>query len=136
VAFRLVDRDTVEFGLWFHDAVYDTGDTTNEWRSAELFSRLGGRVVRVSASCLRSHPGDCHTRTARGNDRCFVDIDLSASARRGMSHAQRRIGARGTSSQSDAKYHAGGLLPERPAAASIFTNRGFRDGTKRSRALT
>ena len=79
VAPHLVDRDAVEFGLWFHDAVYETGATTNELRSAELFlEQTEGSAFlfrhRVCGLILATR----HKRLVRGNDQRFiVDIDLS-----------------------------------------------------------
>ena len=79
VAPLLVDRDAVEFALWFHDAVYQTGATTNEWRSAEMFLDLSAGAAflfrhRVCGLILATR----HIRRVHGNDKCFiVDIDLS-----------------------------------------------------------
>lgn len=79
VARHLDDRDAVELGLWFHDAVYVPGDPTNERRSAELFLRqsAGARGVlrrRVTALILTTK----RDRTPRSNDSKFIDdIDLA-----------------------------------------------------------
>ena len=75
----LDDRDAVELALWFHDAVYDPGDPTNERRSAELFLKhsAGARAHfrrRVSALILTTR----RNRTPRSNDCKFIDdIDLA-----------------------------------------------------------
>ncbi len=79
IAPRLDDRDAVELGLWFHDAVYEPGDPTNERRSAELFLRqsVGARGLlrrRVTALILTTK----RDRTPRSNDCKFIDdIDLA-----------------------------------------------------------
>jgi predicted metal-dependent HD superfamily phosphohydrolase len=79
VAPRLDDRDAVELGLWFHDAVYEPGDPTNERRSAELFlaQSAGARSLlrrRVAALILTTK----RNRTPRSNDCKFIDdIDLA-----------------------------------------------------------
>jgi len=79
VSSRLVDRDAVELGLWFHDAVYQPGDPNNERRSAELIlaQTQGARPVfrrRVAALILTTK----RDRTPRGNDCKFIDdIDLA-----------------------------------------------------------
>jgi predicted metal-dependent HD superfamily phosphohydrolase len=79
VAPLLVDRDAVELALWFHDAVYEFGASTNERRSAEMFLRLATGASpafcrRVCGLILATR----HTGTAHGNDRRFiVDIDLA-----------------------------------------------------------
>lgn len=79
VAPLLVDRDAVELALWFHDAVYDVGASTNERRSAEMFIELspGARFTfrhHVCGLIMATR----HAREVHGNDRSFmVDIDLS-----------------------------------------------------------
>jgi len=132
VAPLLVDRDAVEFGVWFHDAVYDTGVTTNEWRSAELFLErsAGASFVfrhRVCGHILSTR----HTRTARGNDRCFlVDIDLSGFGAPWDEFMRNGALLREeSSSQSDEKYHAGQVfflsaLQQRP---HFYQTEYFRD---------
>lgn len=78
VAPLLADRDAVELALWFHDAVYEPGDPSNERRSAELFLALSVGAPptlrrRVCALVLTTR----HVATPRGNDRRFIDdIDL------------------------------------------------------------
>jgi len=132
VASLLVDRDAVEFGLWFHDAVYDTGATTNELRSAELFLEVSAGASflfrhRVCGHILATR----HTGTARGNDRRFmVDIDLSGF---GVPWEEfMRNGAllrEESSDKTDARYHAGQVafltgLQQRP---HFFSTDYFRD---------
>jgi len=132
VSSLLVDRDAVEFGLWFHDAVYDTGVTTNEWRSAELFLEVSAGAPfafrhRVCGHILATR----HTRTARGNDRCFlVDIDLSGFGAPWEEFMRNGALLREESSdQPDTKYHAGQVvflsgLRQRP---HFFRTEYFRD---------
>ena len=113
VAPLLIDRDAVEFGVWFHDAVYDTGVTNNEWRSAELFlERSAGAPFlfrnRVCGHILATQ----HMETARGNDRCYVvDIDLSGFGAPWEEFLRNGALLREESStQSDARYHAGQVV--------------------------
>lgn len=79
VAPLLADPDAVELALWFHDAVYDCGASTNERRSAQMFMELARGATpafrrRVSALILATR----HVGIARGNDRRYiVDIDLA-----------------------------------------------------------
>jgi len=79
VSLLLEDPDAVEVALWFHDAVYDVGTTTNERRSAELFLALSagarfGFRHHVCGLIMATR----HARRIHGNDRSFmVDIDLS-----------------------------------------------------------
>jgi predicted metal-dependent HD superfamily phosphohydrolase len=78
IAELLCDRDAVEFALWFHDAVYEIGAATNEWKSAELFlARAEGATPlfrrRVCGLILATR----HAGRVLGNDRRYVvDIDL------------------------------------------------------------
>jgi predicted metal-dependent HD superfamily phosphohydrolase len=132
VAPLLIDRDAVEFGVWFHDAVYDTGVTNNEWRSAELFLErsAGASFVfrhRVCGHILATR----HTRTARGNDRCFlVDIDLSGFGAPWDEFMRNgELLREESSSQSDETYHAGQVfflsaLRQRP---HFYQTEYFRD---------
>jgi len=75
----LVDRDAVEIALWFHDAVYDRGASTNELRSAELFLSVSAGASFMFRHRVRDHIlATRHSPTARDPDRRFlVDIDLS-----------------------------------------------------------
>jgi predicted metal-dependent HD superfamily phosphohydrolase len=79
VASLLDDRDAVEMGLWFHDAIYVPGDPCNEQRSAALFlAKSAGaspvfrrRVVRLVLTTRRA-------AAPRTNDQKFIDdIDLA-----------------------------------------------------------
>jgi predicted metal-dependent HD superfamily phosphohydrolase len=99
--------------LWFHDAVYDIGVTTNEWRSAELFLDVstGASFVfrhRVCGHILATR----HSGTPRGNDRCFlVDIDLCGFGAPWEEFMRNGALLREESSdQSDARYHAGQVM--------------------------
>jgi predicted metal-dependent HD superfamily phosphohydrolase len=132
VASLLVDRDAVEFGLWFHDAVYDTGATTNELRSAELFLEVSAGASFVFRHRVCGHIlATRHTGTARGNDRRFiVDIDLSGF---GVPWEEfMRNGAllrEESSGKTDASYHGGQVvflsrLQQRPR---FFLTDYFRD---------
>ena len=132
VAPLLKDRDAVEFGLWFHDAVYDTGVTTNEWRSAELFLGVSSGAPFVFRHRVCGHIlATRHARTVRGNDRCFlVDIDLSGFGAPWEEFMRNGALLREESStQSDARYHAGQVtflsaLQQRP---HFFQTGYFRD---------
>jgi predicted metal-dependent HD superfamily phosphohydrolase len=79
VASLLVDRDAVEFALWFHDAVYDVGASTNELRSADLFLTVTAGAPFLFRHRVCDHIlATRHCSTVQGNDRRFiVDIDLS-----------------------------------------------------------
>jgi predicted metal-dependent HD superfamily phosphohydrolase len=110
VAPLLADPDAVELALWFHDAIYDPGDPTNERRSAELFLRrsAGASPVtrrRICGLILATR----HAYVARTSDRRFIeDIDLAgfgAPWDTFMHHGDllRREFAR----QSDAQYYDG-----------------------------
>jgi predicted metal-dependent HD superfamily phosphohydrolase len=113
VAPLLVDRDAVEFGLWFHDAVYDTGVTTNEWRSAELFLNVSAGAPFVFRHRVCGHIlATRHRGTTRGNDRCFlVDIDLSGFGAPWDEFLRNGALLREESAdQPDATYHAGQVI--------------------------
>jgi predicted metal-dependent HD superfamily phosphohydrolase len=75
----LVDRDAVEIALWFHDAVYDRGSSTNELRSAELFLSMSAGASFMFRHRVCDHIlATRHSTTVRDPDRRFlVDIDLS-----------------------------------------------------------
>ena len=132
VAPLLQDRDAVELALWFHDAVYDVGATTNERRSAELFLALsaGARFVfrhHVCGLIMATR----HARRIHGNDRTFmVDIDLSGFGAPWEEFM--RNGARlreEAANQTDDQYRAGqvvflGRLQLRP---QFFFTDYFRD---------
>ena len=132
VAPLLVDRDAVEFALWFHDAVYDTGATTNELRSAEMFLALSGGAAfvfrhRVCGLILATR----HTRRVRGNDKCFiVDIDLSGFGAPWEEFMRNGEFLRQESANlSDDQYQAGQViflsrLQRRP---TVFSTDYFRD---------
>jgi len=106
----LVDRDAVELALWFHDAVYDTGTSTNELRSAELFLTMS-----TGASFLFRHRvcdhilATRHSTTVRDPDRRFlVDIDLSGFGAPWEEFMRNGALLREESSgQNDIKYHHG-----------------------------
>jgi len=113
VASLLIDRDAVEFGLWFHDSVYDTGVTNNEWRSAELFLEVSAGASFVFRHRVCGHIlATRHRGTVRGNDRCFlVDIDLSGFGAPWEEFMRNGELLREESSdQPDAKYHAGQVI--------------------------
>jgi predicted metal-dependent HD superfamily phosphohydrolase len=106
----LDDRDAVEVALWFHDAVYDPGDPTNERRSAELFLQQssGARANfrrRVCAMILTTR----RNRTPRSNDCKFVDdIDLAGFGAPWEEFMRNgRLLRREFAQQSDSDYYRG-----------------------------
>jgi len=110
VAPLLVDRDSVELALWFHDAVYDIGVSDNERRSAEMFLALsaGARFTfrhHVCGLIMATR----HARRVHGNDRSFmVDIDLSGFGAPWEEFMRSGTRLREESSAlPDAQYHAG-----------------------------
>lgn len=132
VAPLLADRDAVEMALWFHDAVYEPGDPSNERRSAELFLALsvGARPAfrrRVCELILTTR----HSASPRGCDRRFIDdIDLAGfGAPWDEFMRQGALLRKEFSMQTDAEYHRGQLfflrmLARRPA---FFASDYFRD---------
>jgi predicted metal-dependent HD superfamily phosphohydrolase len=119
---QLDDRDAVEVAIWFHDAVYEPGDPTNERRSAELFLKqsAGGRAHfrrRVCALILTTR----RNRTPRSNDCKFIDdIDLAGfgAAWDDFMHNGDLL-RREFAEQSDGDYYRGltaflGMLRRRP----------------------
>jgi predicted metal-dependent HD superfamily phosphohydrolase len=132
VASLLVDPDAVEFGLWFHDAVYEVGSMANEWRSAELFLQVSAGASFVFRHRVCGHIlATRHVGTVRGNDRCFiVDIDLSGFGAPWDEFMRNGALLREESStQPDDKYHNGQVaflcgLQQRP---HFFMTEYFRD---------
>lgn len=82
VASLLQHPDAVEIALWFHDAIYEPGEASNEHRSANLFlaQSTGAPPVfrrRVCGLILTTR----HIGGTRGSDRRFIeDIDLAGFA--------------------------------------------------------
>jgi predicted metal-dependent HD superfamily phosphohydrolase len=110
VATLLADRDAVEFGLWFHDVVYDIGATTNELRSAELFLNLTAGAPFMFRHRVCDHIlATRHLSTVYDSDRRFiVDIDLSGFGAPWEEFMHNGALLRNESSDvSDAKYHSG-----------------------------
>ena len=76
---QLADRDAVEVGVWFHDAVYEPGNPENERMSAQLFLDQSAGAEphfrrRVCALILTTK----RNREPRSNDCKFIDdIDLA-----------------------------------------------------------
>ena len=110
VAPLLVDRDAVELALWFHDAVYDTGASTNELRSAELFLTVSAGAPFLFRHRVCDHIlATRHSTTVRDSDRRFlVDIDLSGFGAPWEEFMRNGNLLREESSgQTDVKYHYG-----------------------------
>ena len=110
VASLLVDRDAVELALWFHDAVYDTGTSTNELRSAELFLTMSPGASFLFRHRVCDHIlATRHSTTVRDPDRRFlVDIDLSGFGAPWEEFMRNGALLREESSgQNDIKYHHG-----------------------------
>ena len=139
VAPLLVDRDAVELALWFHDAVYDTGASTNELRSAELFL-----TVSAGASFLFRHRvcdhilATRHSTTVRDPDRRFlVDIDLSGFGAPWEEFMRNGDLLREESSgQTDVKYHYGqvAFLSRLQQRRSLLRDRVFSRALRDDRA--
>lgn len=132
VAPLLQDPDAVELAMWFHDAIYDIGTTTNERRSAEMFianssgASFGFRH-RVCGLIMATR----HARRVHGNDRSFmVDIDLSGFGAPWDVFMENGARLRAESAAiSDDQYHAGQVvflsrLQRRP---QFFATAHFRD---------
>lgn len=132
VAQLLNDPGAVELAIWFHDAVYDVGSTTNERRSAEMFIAMSagapfGLRHRVCSLIMATR----HARKVQGNDRSFmVDIDLSGFGAPWDDFME--SGARlreEASSISEDQYHVGqvGFLDRLRRRQYFFATEYFRD---------
>ena len=132
VASLLVDRDAVEVGLWFHDAVYVPSDCENERHSAELFlaRSKGANPVfrrRVCGLILATR----HQSPSLTSDRRFIeDIDLA-----GFGAPWEEFMREGDllreefAAQTDAKYYTGqvGFLARLKRRPWFFATEYFRD---------
>jgi predicted metal-dependent HD superfamily phosphohydrolase len=110
VAPLLVDRDAVEFALWFHDAVYDIGSSTNELRSAELFLDVSAGAPFMFRHRVCDHIlATRHLSSVSDSDRRYiVDIDLSGFGAPWEEFMRNGALLRDESSGvPDAKYHCG-----------------------------
>jgi predicted metal-dependent HD superfamily phosphohydrolase len=113
VAALLVDRDAVEFALWFHDAVYDIGAPTNELRSAELFLNVTAGAPFMFRHRVCDHIlATRHLNSVSDSDRRFiVDIDLSGFGAPWEEFMRNGALLRDESSDvPDASYHTGQVM--------------------------
>jgi len=132
VAPLLEHKDAVELALWFHDAVYDVGTTTNERRSAEMFLSLSpGTSFGFRHSVCGLIMATRHARMVHGNDRSFmVDIDLSSFGLPWEEFIENSARLREESSAvADARYHAGQIffLSRLQQRRRFFATDYFRD---------
>ena len=78
------NKDAVELAIWFHDAIYEIGDPTNERRSEQWFQAqsLGdlpaALVEQVARLIIATEHREPPTQTDAGY---VVDIDLSSFGR-------------------------------------------------------
>jgi predicted metal-dependent HD superfamily phosphohydrolase len=132
VAPLLIDPDTVEVALWFHDAVYVPSDPANERNSVHLYLAQSAGAPpafrrRVCGLILATR----HKGRTFGNDRRFIeDIDLVGFAAPWDEFMRQGSLLREEfSAQTDAQYHAGQVrflegLRQRPW---FFSTGYFRD---------
>lgn len=80
---QILDKQTVELAIWFHDIVFDTKAEDNEKKSALLFQKLAevqlpeNIIKKVSELIIAT----MHTDKPADKDQAFlVDIDLSSIA--------------------------------------------------------
>ena len=128
----LVDPDAVEFALWFHDAVYDVGASTNELRSADLFLTVSGGAPFMFRHLVCDHIlATRHASVVQGNDRRFmVDIDLSGFGAPWEEFMRNGALLREESSHvPDDKYHSGqvAFLSRLAKRRHFFLTDYFRD---------
>lgn len=73
--------DSVEFAIWFHDAIYEPLSNHNEAKSAQYFtdhlgSFVGGKLVEdVERLIMATDP--TRSRSGREDEDLIIDIDLS-----------------------------------------------------------
>ena len=76
------DRDALEFAIWYHDVIYQTGEVGNERASAQLFQShvqqcmpeaFVGKVVDLIMVTVH-----CRTQPESIDQEFMVDIDLSS----------------------------------------------------------
>lgn len=78
--FTGLDHDAVDLAIYFHDAVYDTGRSDNEARSAELLAAQAGDVAdtdrfRAAEALIRETAA--HGPSADPATRLMADLDLA-----------------------------------------------------------
>lgn len=78
--FTGLDHDAVDLAIFFHDAVYDTGRSDNEARSAELLAAQAGNVAdtdRFRAAEAMIRETAAHGPSADPATRLMLDLDLA-----------------------------------------------------------
>ena len=80
-SFLMIDPDSIEMALWFHDAIYDVPPINNEQQSADFFSTKaksrGSKEYR--STVYRLINTTAHQQEPSNNDEALmVDIDLSS----------------------------------------------------------
>jgi len=124
----------VAFALFYHDAIYDTHASDNEWQSANLASDVLGEYVRGDSDANRVAAlimATMHDGVAKGQDaQLLVDIDLSilgaAPARFEEYERQIRFGYNWVDARAyrEGRSHILKAFLERPA---IYSTAVFRD---------
>jgi len=83
---EIEDSEAMDFGIWYHDLVYQPGSKENEERSAQIAAErlraLGFPVGRTVAVCnlIRATAGHRISGSRRRDLALFLDFDLSILA--------------------------------------------------------
>ncbi|GEL44122.1 hypothetical protein MEX01_47130 [Methylorubrum extorquens] len=131
--FAGLDHDAIDLAIFFHDAVYDTARTANEWRSAALLLTHAGPAaesgpIRAAEAMIQATAA--HAPSDDAATRLMLDLDLAVlGAPRPVYEAYAAAIRREYAVVPEAAWRFGraGVLERFLARPDLYQTRPFRD---------